>query len=118
LWQPPRPHGQQPPERIVGPLELFYDLVVVVLIGQATRHLSGHLAWRGFGEYAAVFGLVWIAWVTGASTTSCTAATTPPLGGVKLCPVEKATSGQGTGKPACPAHGASCSLALCRTNAR
>jgi hypothetical protein len=35
LWQPPRPHGQQPPERIVGPLELFYDLVVVVLIGQA-----------------------------------------------------------------------------------
>jgi hypothetical protein len=65
LWQPPRPHGQQPPERIVGPLELFYDLVVVVLIGQATRHLSGHLAWRGFGEYAAVFGLVWIAWVNG-----------------------------------------------------
>jgi len=65
LWQPPRPHGQQPPERIVGPLELFYDLVVVVLIGQATRHLSGHIAWRGFGEYAAVFALVWIAWVNG-----------------------------------------------------
>ena len=65
LWQPPRPHGQQPPERIVGPLELFYDLVVVVLIGQATRHLSGHIAWRGLGEYAAVFALVWIAWVNG-----------------------------------------------------
>ncbi len=65
LWQPPRPHGQQPPERIVGPLELFYDLVVVVLIGQATRHLSGHLAWRGLGQYAAVFALVWIAWVNG-----------------------------------------------------
>src|SRR5207244_3995727 len=67
-------HGQQPPERIVGPLELFYDLVVVVLIGQATRHLSGHLAWRGLGEYAAVFALVWIAWVDGsphAGPTAC-----------------------------------------------
>jgi hypothetical protein len=26
LWQPPRPHGEQPRERVVGPLELFYDL--------------------------------------------------------------------------------------------
>ena len=31
LWQPPRPHGEQPRERAVGPLELFYDLAVVVL---------------------------------------------------------------------------------------
>jgi len=22
LWQPPRPHGEQPRERVVGPLEL------------------------------------------------------------------------------------------------
>ena len=29
LWQPPRPHGEQPRERVVGPLELFYDLAVV-----------------------------------------------------------------------------------------
>jgi hypothetical protein len=32
LWQPPRPHGEQPRERTVGPLELFYDLAVVVLV--------------------------------------------------------------------------------------
>ena len=32
LWQPPRPHGEQPRERVVGPLELFYDLAVVVLV--------------------------------------------------------------------------------------
>ena len=31
LWQPPRAHGEQPRERVVGPLELFYDLVVVAL---------------------------------------------------------------------------------------
>jgi hypothetical protein len=26
LWQPPRPHGEQPCEPVVGPLELFYGL--------------------------------------------------------------------------------------------
>ncbi|MEY9871709.1 low temperature requirement protein LtrA [Streptacidiphilus sp. MAP12-33] len=65
LWQPPRPHGEQPRERVVGPLELFYDLVVVVLVAQAAHHLAGELTWPGFGQYAAVFGLVWIAWVNG-----------------------------------------------------
>ncbi|WP_329563941.1 low temperature requirement protein A [Kitasatospora sp. NBC_01266] len=65
LWQPPRPHGEQPNERAVGPLELFYDLVAVVLVAQAAHHLAGKLTWRGLGEYAAVFGLVWIAWLNG-----------------------------------------------------
>jgi low temperature requirement protein LtrA len=65
LWQPPRPHGEQPRERVVGPLELFYDLVVVVLVAQAAHHFAGHLTWRGLGEFAAVFALVWIAWLNG-----------------------------------------------------
>lgn len=65
LWQPPRPHGEQPSERVVGPLELFYDLVAVVLVAQAAHHLAGKLTWRGLGEYLAVFTLVWIAWVNG-----------------------------------------------------
>jgi low temperature requirement protein LtrA len=65
LWQPPRPHGEQPHERAVGPLELFYDLAVVVLVAQAARHLAGHLTWPGLGEFAAVFALVWIAWANG-----------------------------------------------------
>ena len=65
LWQPPRPHGEQPRERVVGPLELFYDLAVVVLVAQAARHLAGHLSWRGLGEFAVVFTLVWIAWANG-----------------------------------------------------
>src|SRR6201997_902343 len=65
LWQPPRPHGEQPQERVVGPLELFYDLAVVVLVAQAARHLAGQLTWRGLGEFAAVFTLVWIAWANG-----------------------------------------------------
>jgi low temperature requirement protein LtrA len=65
LWQPPRPHGEQAHERVVGPLELFYDLAVVVLVAQAARHLAGHLTWPGLGEFAVVFTLVWIAWVNG-----------------------------------------------------
>jgi low temperature requirement protein LtrA len=65
LWQPPRPHGEQPRERVVGPLELFYDLAVVVLVAQAARRLAGHLTWPGLGEFAAVFTLVWIAWANG-----------------------------------------------------
>jgi low temperature requirement protein LtrA len=65
LWQPPRPHGEQPRERVVSPLELFYDLAVVVLVAQAAHHLAGHLTWPGFGEFAVVFTLVWIAWANG-----------------------------------------------------
>ncbi len=65
LWQPPRAHGEQLHERAVGPLELFYDLAVVVLVAQAARHLSGQLTWRGLGEFAVVFTLVWIAWING-----------------------------------------------------
>jgi low temperature requirement protein LtrA len=65
LWQPPRPHGEQPRERTVGPLELFYDLATVVLVAQAAHHLAGHLTWRGLGEFAVVFTLVWIAWLNG-----------------------------------------------------
>jgi low temperature requirement protein LtrA len=65
IWQPPRPHGAQPRERGVGPLELFYDMAVVVLVAQAAHRLAGHLTWRGLGEFAAVFTLVWIAWANG-----------------------------------------------------
>jgi low temperature requirement protein LtrA len=65
LWQPPRPHGEQLPGRVVGQLELFYDLVVVVLVAQAAQQLAGHLSGRGLGEFAAVFTLVWIAWLNG-----------------------------------------------------
>ena len=65
LWQPPRPHGEAPRERVVGPLELFYDLVVVVLVAQAAHHLAGDLTWSGLGEFTAIFTLVWIAWANG-----------------------------------------------------
>lgn len=49
----------------MGPLELFYDLAVVVLVAQAAHHLAEHLTWGGLGEFAVVFTLVWIAWTNG-----------------------------------------------------
>jgi low temperature requirement protein LtrA len=65
LWQPPRRHGEINRERSVGSLELYYDLVVVVLVAQAARGLSHNLTWRGIGDFATVFGIVWLVWFNG-----------------------------------------------------
>ncbi len=65
LWRPPRPHGEAIAGRTVSFLELFYDLVYVVVIAQAANHLAEHVSLRGFAEFAVVFALIWIAWVNG-----------------------------------------------------
>jgi low temperature requirement protein LtrA len=65
LWQPPRAHGDVRRDRTVGPLELFYDLVVVVLVAQAAHRLTDHLTLRGGAEFLIVFTIVWIAWFNG-----------------------------------------------------
>ena len=64
---PPVLHSEWPADepRRVAWLELFYDLVYVVLIGQAAHTLAAHPGWRGTAEFVAVFGLVWIAWING-----------------------------------------------------
>jgi low temperature requirement protein LtrA len=63
--QPPRAHGEILEHRTVGFLELFYDLVYVVLIGQATHHLAGHVTLRAVAAFALVFTLIWVAWLNG-----------------------------------------------------
>jgi low temperature requirement protein LtrA len=65
FWRPPRAHGQIEAERRVSFLELFYDLVYVVVIAQAARSLAGGVTLRGYLEFLVVFGVVWIAWVNG-----------------------------------------------------
>lgn len=65
FWQPPRAHGDVIEDRSVSFLELFYDLVYVVVIAQAAHHLAGHISWQGLGEFTVVFGLIWIAWLNG-----------------------------------------------------
>ena len=65
FWHPPRAHGDIIEDRSVSFLELFYDLVYVVVIGQAAHHLAEHVTWQGVFDFAVIFGLIWIAWVNG-----------------------------------------------------
>ena len=66
FWQPPRAHGDVIAGREVSFLELFYDLVYVVVVAQAAHHLASDVTWPGAGRFAVVFSLIWIAWVNGA----------------------------------------------------
>lgn len=61
----PRRHGEVIRERNVSYLELFYDLVFVVLIGLAAHALSTDMSRRGVIDFLAVFGLIWVAWING-----------------------------------------------------
>ncbi|MFJ8134149.1 low temperature requirement protein A [Streptomyces hydrogenans] len=65
LFRPPRRHGEVDTDRSVSFLELFYDLVYVVLVGQAAHTLAADLTWRGTATFAVLFGLIWIAWLNG-----------------------------------------------------
>jgi low temperature requirement protein LtrA len=65
FWRPPRAHGEIETERRVSFLELFSDLVYVVVISQAASHLAGHLSLRAYLEFVVIFGVVWIAWANG-----------------------------------------------------
>lgn len=55
---PPRVHGEVDSERSVSFLELFYDLVFVVLVAQLAHHLAAHVTVAGVVEFMIVFGLV------------------------------------------------------------
>lgn len=65
FWQPPRAHGDVVAHRTVSFLELFYDLVYVVMIAVAARTLAHDITWRSAGEFVVVFGLIWLAWFNG-----------------------------------------------------
>ena len=63
--RPPRPHGEVIEDRTVSFLELFYDLVFVVLIAQIAHTLAEDVSWSGVVDFAVVFGLIWIGWFNG-----------------------------------------------------
>ena len=65
FWQPPRAHGEIEAERRVSFLELFSDLVYVVVIAQAARALAASVSLRGYLEFLVVFCVVWVAWANG-----------------------------------------------------
>ena len=65
FWMPPRAHGEIIEDRSVSFLELFYDLVYVVVIARAAHTLAKEITWRSVGEFVVIFALIWIAWING-----------------------------------------------------
>jgi low temperature requirement protein LtrA len=65
-WQPPRPASNRPEERRVTFLELFYDLVYVVIIAELSHALAGNISMAGVGTFVFLFVIVWWAWFNGA----------------------------------------------------
>lgn len=65
FWQAPRRHGEVLEGRTVTFLELFYDLVYVVVIAQAAHHLAAHVSLEATLQFAVIFGLIWVAWLNG-----------------------------------------------------
>jgi low temperature requirement protein LtrA len=46
-------------------LELFFDLVFVVLVSQLAQHLAADPTWAGVGWFAFLFYAVWTSWING-----------------------------------------------------
>jgi len=64
-WQPPRNLHDRPEHRQVTFLELFYDLVYVVLIAELTHALASHVDLEHLRNFAFLFIIVWWAWLNG-----------------------------------------------------
>src|SRR6478672_4444258 len=65
LWGPPARFADRPIDRRVTFLELFFDLVFVVVISQLARHLAQHPSWSGVGWFVFLFYAVWSSWLNG-----------------------------------------------------
>jgi len=65
FWMPPRAHGEVRQHRRVSYVELFYDLVFVVVVARAAHALAHNVTWGGVGTFAVVFAMVWILWFNG-----------------------------------------------------
>ncbi len=64
-WQPPRNISDREEERSVTFLELFYDLVYVILISQLAHALSEHVTVTAVLGFGFLFVIVWVAWING-----------------------------------------------------
>jgi low temperature requirement protein LtrA len=65
LWQPPARYEDRPRDRRVTFLELFFDLVFVVVIAQLAHRLAENVSWSGVGWFVFLFYAVWSSWING-----------------------------------------------------
>lgn len=66
LWRPPRSFSEHEEKRQVTWLELFYDLVYVILIARVASSLAVNLDFRGLAGFVLLFSIVWLCWANGA----------------------------------------------------
>lgn len=66
-WQPPRNIHARAEHRQVTFLELFYDLVYVVLISQLTHSLASNINAQNITHFIFLFVIVWWAWLNGSA---------------------------------------------------
>ena len=64
-WSKPALHPPEDTARRVTSLELFYDLVFVVVISRLAHHLGAHPDAGGLRDFALLFVPVWWVWVSG-----------------------------------------------------
>jgi low temperature requirement protein LtrA len=65
FWQRPRTHREVITERRVSFLELFYDLIYVVLIARVAQGLHGTITLDAVATFGVLFGLLWVGWFNG-----------------------------------------------------
>jgi low temperature requirement protein LtrA len=65
LWQPPGRYEDRATDRRVTFLELFFDLVFVVVISQLAHRLAEYPSWSGVGWFVFLFYAVWSSWING-----------------------------------------------------
>lgn len=64
-WGPPKKFVTAFEERKISWLELFYDLVYVIVISQATHHLAAHNGLGGMIDFFLLFVMIFWGWVNG-----------------------------------------------------
>jgi low temperature requirement protein LtrA len=65
LWQPPAKFVDRTVDRRVSFLELFFDLVFVVIVAQLAHSLARDVSWAGVGWFLFLFSAIWSSWGNG-----------------------------------------------------
>jgi low temperature requirement protein LtrA len=64
-WGPPKKFSTHIAERKISWLELFYDLVYVIVISKTTHYLAAHPGWSGLLDYGYMFAMTFWGWYNG-----------------------------------------------------
>src|ERR1044071_6448289 len=64
-WGPPKKFSAKIAERKISWLELFYDLVYVIVISKVTHHLALQPSGTGLLDYAYLFTMAFWGWFNG-----------------------------------------------------